>query len=67
MYDYWLGGKDYFKADRRAADAARQLRPDVAEQALDNKRFQTRAVTHVAGHGVRHFVDAETAQGIRVP
>jgi hypothetical protein len=26
MYDYWLGGKDNFEADRRAADAVRQLR-----------------------------------------
>jgi S-adenosyl methyltransferase len=58
MYDYWLGGKDNFEVDRRAAEAVRQLRPNVAEQALDNKRFQTRAVTYVAGHGVRQFLDA---------
>ena len=38
MYDYWLGGKDNFEVDRKAAEAVRQLRPDVAEQALDNKR-----------------------------
>src|SRR3989442_796273 len=57
MYDYWLGGKDNFEADRGAAEAVRQLRPNVAEQALDNKRFQTRAVTYVAGHGVRQFLD----------
>jgi SAM-dependent methyltransferase len=57
MYDYWLGGKDHYEADRRAADAVRELRPNVAEQALDNKRFQTRAVTYVAGQGVRQFLD----------
>jgi S-adenosyl methyltransferase len=57
IYDYWLGGKDNFDIDRRAAEAVRQLRPNVAEQALDNKRFQTRAVTYVAGHGVRQFLD----------
>jgi len=38
MYDYWLGGKDNFPAGRRAADAVRELRPDVACQALDNNR-----------------------------
>ncbi len=57
MYDYWLGGRDNFEVDRKAAEAVRQLRPNVAEQALDNKRFQTRAVTYVAGHGVRQFLD----------
>jgi O-methyltransferase involved in polyketide biosynthesis len=57
MYDYWLGGKDNFEADRTAAEAVRQVRPDVAEQALDNKKFQTRAVSYVAGQGVRQFVD----------
>src|ERR1700758_4240283 len=57
MYDYWLGGKDNFEADRRAADAVRELRPNVAEQALENKMFQTGAVACVAGQGVRQFLD----------
>lgn len=57
MYDYWLGGKDNFEVDRKAAQAVREVRPQVAEQALDNKKFQTRAVTYVAGLGVRQFVD----------
>jgi O-methyltransferase involved in polyketide biosynthesis len=57
MYDYWLGGKDNFEVDRKAAEAVRRLRPNVAEQALDNKRFQTRAVTYAASHGVRQFLD----------
>ena len=26
MYDYWLGGKDNFEVDRKAAEAVRQLR-----------------------------------------
>jgi len=57
IYDYWLGGTDNFEADRAAAEAIRAQRPDVAEQALDNKRFQTRAVTYAAGQGVRQFLD----------
>ncbi|HEY2268417.1 MAG TPA: SAM-dependent methyltransferase [Streptosporangiaceae bacterium] len=57
MYDYWLGGTDNFEADREAAEAVRRVRPNVAEQALGNKRFLTRAVTYVAGHGVRQFLD----------
>ena len=57
MYDYWLGGKDNFEADRKAAQAVRDVRPDVAEQALENKKFLTRAVTYVAGQGIRQFID----------
>jgi O-methyltransferase involved in polyketide biosynthesis len=57
MYDYWLGGKDNFEADRKAAEAVREVRPNVAEQAFNNKKFQTRAVSYVAGQGVRQFVD----------
>src|ERR1700722_10701216 len=57
MYDYWLGGKDNFEADRKAAQAVRDVRPNVAEQALDNKKFQTRAVGYVAGQGVRQSID----------
>jgi hypothetical protein len=52
-----LGSKDNYAADRKAAEAVRQLRPNVAEQALDSKRFQTRAVSYVAACGVRQFLD----------
>jgi S-adenosyl methyltransferase len=57
MYDYWLGGKDHFEADREAAEAVRAHRPDVADLALENKEFLTRAVGYVAGRGVRQFID----------
>ena len=57
IYDYWLGGKDNFEADREAAEAIRQRRPNVADQALDNKKFQTRAISYVARQGVRQFLD----------
>jgi S-adenosyl methyltransferase len=57
MYDYWLGGKDNYEADRKAADAVREFRPAIAEQVLDNKRFLTRAVGYVAARGVRQFLD----------
>ena len=57
MYDHWLGGKDNFEADRKAAEAVRELRPNIAEQAFDNKKFLTRAVSYVAAQGVRQFLD----------
>ena len=31
MYDYYLGGNDNYEVDRKAAEAVRQLRPNVAE------------------------------------
>lgn len=57
MYDYWLGGKDNFEVDREAAEAVRASRPDVADLALENKKFLTRAVGYVADQGIRQFVD----------
>ena len=57
IYDYWLGGKDNFAADRAAAEAVREQRPDITDLVLENKQFLTRAVTHVAGQGVRQFLD----------
>jgi SAM-dependent methyltransferase len=57
MYDYWLGGTDNYPADRAAADAVAARRPEIAEQSRSNKRFQTRAVTYVAGQGIAQFVD----------
>jgi hypothetical protein len=57
MYDYWLGGKDNFEADRAAAEAVRAQRPNIADQALDNKKFQTRAVSYAAGQGAAQFLD----------
>ena len=57
MYDYWLGGKDNYEADRLAAEAVREQRPDVAELALENKKFLSRAIEFVAGQGVDQFLD----------
>ena len=58
MYDYWLGGKDNFEVDRKAAEAVRQLRPNVAEQALDKETgSRPCAVSYVAARGVRQFLD----------
>jgi O-methyltransferase involved in polyketide biosynthesis len=57
IYDYWLGGKDNFAVDRAAGEAVRQQQPDITDLVLENKQFLTRAVSYVAAHGVRQFVD----------
>jgi SAM-dependent methyltransferase len=64
MYDYYLGGKDNFHADREAAERivqiARETGADVREMALANRGFLIRSVQHLAESGVRQFLDIGT-------
>jgi hypothetical protein len=57
IYDYWLGGKDHYAADRLAGDRVAQVAPWVVAGARDNRRFLTRAVRYLAGAGVEQFLD----------
>lgn len=57
MYDYYLDGKDNFRADRQAADKMISQIPQIPAAAQDNRRFLRRAVTAVAQAGTRQFVD----------
>ncbi|MFA1538245.1 SAM-dependent methyltransferase [Actinomadura monticuli] len=57
MYDYYLGGKDNYAADRAAADQVVAAMPNVLEFTRANRRLLSRAVTMMAGHGVRQFID----------
>jgi O-methyltransferase involved in polyketide biosynthesis len=57
VWDYWLGGKDNFAADRELAEKMLDVHPVSAEMARENRQFLGRAVAHVAGQGVRQFID----------
>jgi O-methyltransferase involved in polyketide biosynthesis len=57
VYDYLLGGKDHFAADRHAAERLLSALPDAARTAKANRVFLTAAVRHVARSGIRQFVD----------
>jgi S-adenosyl methyltransferase len=57
IYDYFLGGKDNFEADRRAAAELVKLIPDVALAARRNRDFLGRVVEYLAGAGIRQFLD----------
>jgi hypothetical protein len=60
-YDYWLGGKDNFQADRDSGDAIAALFPTVRLAALENRRFLRRAVTTLTRDlGIRQFLDIGT-------
>jgi SAM-dependent methyltransferase len=58
IYDYLLGGKDNFAADRKAARQLIAAVPDVAAIARDNRSFLGRVVRYLAGQaGIRQFLD----------
>jgi hypothetical protein len=57
-YNYWLGGKDNFPADRESGDDFERQFPTVRKAAQENRDFLGRAVRFVAGRaGVRQFID----------
>lgn len=57
-YDYWLGGKDNFAADRASGDAVAAAFPTIRTAAIENRGFLRRAVKHLAEQaGIRQFLD----------
>ena len=61
VYDYLLGGKDNFAADREAGDRILAALPGIAQMARGNRAFLGRAVRYLAGEaGVRQFLDIGT-------
>ncbi|GAB2862030.1 SAM-dependent methyltransferase [Actinocorallia aurea] len=57
-YDYWLGGKDNFAADRESARILAQAFPTIRLSAVENRGFLRRAVRFLAGEaGIRQFLD----------
>jgi hypothetical protein len=61
VYNYWLGGKDNFAADRAAAEQAMSAFPDIVLSARANRAFLRRAVTYLAREaGIRQFLDIGT-------
>jgi hypothetical protein len=65
-YNYWLGGKDHFQADRDSGDAIADAFPSVRLAAMENRAFMRRAVTYLVREaGVRQFLDIGT--GIPAP
>jgi O-methyltransferase involved in polyketide biosynthesis len=57
MYDYFLGGKDNFAADRAVAGKILEIFPDAPVTAQANRDFMHRAVRHLAAAGVDQFLD----------
>ena len=60
VYAHWLGGKDSFAADRRAADAVASEFPEIALVAKANRAFVIRTVAYTAALGIKQFIDIGT-------
>ena len=61
MYDYLLGGKDNYAADRDATEAALKIWPDMGFAARANRAFLGRAVRYLTAEaGIRQFLDLGT-------
>jgi hypothetical protein len=60
-YDYWLGGKDNFAADRESGDAVEARFPTIRLGVRENRWFMCRAVDFAARQeGIRQYLDIGT-------
>jgi O-methyltransferase involved in polyketide biosynthesis len=57
VWDYWLGGKDNFAADRELARKMLEVYPLSAQMARENRTFLGRAVAYAVSRGIRQFID----------
>ncbi|GLW08564.1 hypothetical protein Misp01_36940 [Microtetraspora sp. NBRC 13810] len=57
IYDYLLGGKDNFAADREAAERVLRTMPEARLLARHNRAFLGRAVRHCVDNGITQFID----------
>jgi len=61
IYDYLLGGKDNYAADRAATEALRAVNPEIDSTVRANRAFLGRAVRYLAADaGIRQFLDIGT-------
>src|SRR5579863_9569183 len=61
VYNYWLGGADYFPADRAAAEATIAAYPGIQLSAQANRAFLARSVRYLAeAEEIRQFLDVGT-------
>jgi SAM-dependent methyltransferase len=57
VYDYWLGGKDNFAADRAVAEQVLKVMPEILDTVRGNRQFLLRVVRFLGDAGIRQFID----------
>ncbi|MEU8345517.1 S-adenosyl methyltransferase [Actinomadura meyerae] len=65
IYDYLLGGKDNYAADREVAERLLAVIPEARAAARENHAFIGRAVRFLARAGVRQFIDVGSKLPVR--
>lgn len=60
IWNYWMGGKDFFEIDRIAGDAGIAVDPEITTMAIQSRQFLIRTVRYVAEAGIRQFLDIGT-------
>lgn len=61
MYDWWIGGKDNYAADRALGAMFAEAIPSIRTMARENRNFLERVVRFLAGEaGIRQFLDIGT-------
>ncbi|RCG28659.1 SAM-dependent methyltransferase [Sphaerisporangium album] len=61
VWNYWLGGKDNYQADREVGEQVRRVYPGIVDVARHSRAFLGRAVRHLAGEaGITQFLDLGT-------
>jgi S-adenosyl methyltransferase/Helix-turn-helix domain len=61
IWNYWLGGKDYYPVDEEAGNQFAQLYPGIFDEARASRYFIARVVRYLAGEvGIRQFLDIGT-------
>jgi len=61
VWNYWLGGKDYYPADKETGDACLDRCPSIGDTIRALRYFSARVVRHLAAQaGVRQFLDIGT-------
>lgn len=57
VYDFWLGGKDNFAADREMGYRMAGLNPALPQLVRDNRAFLVAAAARAAAAGISQFLD----------
>jgi S-adenosyl methyltransferase len=61
IWNYWVGGKDHYPADREVGDEIAKMFPSIVAMARHDRAFLVRAVRYLAGEvGIRQFLDIGT-------
>jgi S-adenosyl methyltransferase len=56
-YNYWLGGRENYRADRASGDAVAAAMPTIRIGIRENRAFLRRAVRFMVESGIRQFID----------